>query len=118
MTKELRSVALVVAAAGFVVGACACIAYLTWHLHSLEARLGIVEAALKTKANPVPVAGAMPEALSKQGAAPPVWISRITPPGSSKDDLNRRVEKIEKALTPHLELLPPVRPGGAPSLNQ
>jgi hypothetical protein len=117
MKTKLLSMALVVAAAGFVAGGCGYLVWLNSRTQSLEARLARVEAALNANNTTGAWTAAAPAALARQGAAPLLQIPRVLPLGRQRDSLERRVEKIEQELTPHFELLPLARPA-APGVTR
>jgi hypothetical protein len=113
MKAKLLSIIPVLAAAAIVAG---CIVYVTRleaRARRLEARLARVEAALyeKTLADTPAVVhsanGTMSFAPKLEVLPPaPQFHSYQQQPGS----LEQRVERIEKELTPHLELLGPTHP--------
>jgi hypothetical protein len=117
MKAKLCLIALVVAAAGVVAGGCGYVASLASRTRSLEARLARVEATLNAKEaaaawRPMPPAG-----LAGNSAQPLLRLPQTSPPAGEMGSLERRVEKIEQELKPHLEFLSPARPD-APGLTR
>jgi ABC-type glycerol-3-phosphate transport system substrate-binding protein len=105
MKKKLCLITLVGVAAGVTAAAGGYVRSLASKTRSLEARLARVEAELNGKKTTEAWTAPPAAALAKQGTvqvfrSPGSWL-----PGGEQDTLERRVEKLEKQLTPHVELL-------------
>ncbi len=109
MKARLCLIALVVAAAALIAGG-GYVASLASRTHSLETRLARVEAALNAKEATGAWRAAAPPGLAGNSAQPLLRLPQASPPTGEMGSLERRVEKIEQELKPHLEYLSPARP--------
>jgi hypothetical protein len=110
MKAKLCMMALVMAAAAIIAGGGGYVASLASRTRSLEARLARVEAALNAQEATGAWRGAAPAGLAGNGAQPRLRLPQAPWPAGQPDSLERRVEKIEQELKPHLEYLSPAPP--------
>jgi hypothetical protein len=113
MKAKLHSIILVVAAAAAVAGGAYYVIHLEMRARRLETRLARVEAALYEKSP----ADTFAVVHSKTGVETLVRKPPSVLPAprqglleQQRGSLEERVEKIERELVPHLELLGPVQP--------
>ncbi|HUD45645.1 MAG TPA: hypothetical protein VMR33_02390 [Candidatus Baltobacteraceae bacterium] len=105
MKTKLRSIILIVAAAGLSAGGYGYVSALASRTRLLEARLARVEAGVNGNTTAIARIVALPAGSAKPGAVSTLWPPQVSPPGGQQDSLEWRVEKIERELTPHLEFI-------------